>query len=138
MVFAYPDFLRKLRAFIDEKLEIFDGQAQATMFALCSLLKTATLYDGWVKPCTVSTTDASGKRHTLEIEAKTLYSAILHFNAEAIYHPAYGLPKPTDDMIFDVEVDGKVYTRTFRHAMDWSNWKTDRDHAKLERLRRRD
>jgi hypothetical protein len=76
--------------------------------------------------------------HALEIEAKTLYSAILHFNAEAICHPAYGLPKPTDDMVFDVEVDGKVYTRTFRHAMDWSNWKTDRDHAKLERLRRRD
>ena len=24
---AYPDFLRKHRAYIDEKLEIFDGQA---------------------------------------------------------------------------------------------------------------
>ena len=105
-------------------------------FALCSPSTSPTLYDNEVKRCKVSATDASGKRHTIEIEAKSLYSAILHFNAEAVSHPAYGLPKPTDDMIFDVEVDGKIYTRTFRHAMDWANRHSAQENAKLERSRR--
>jgi hypothetical protein len=74
-----------------------------------------------MKRCKVSATDASGKRHTIEIEAKSVYSAILHFNAEAISRPAYGLPKTADETVFEVEVDGVIHRRTLRQAMAWAN-----------------
>jgi hypothetical protein len=50
-----------------------------------------------------------------------VYRAIFQFNSEAVCHPAHGLPKPTDETVFEVEVEGVIHTRTFRQAMAWSN-----------------
>jgi hypothetical protein len=67
--------------------------------------------------CKVSVTDASGKRHTIEIKAESVYCAVFHFNSEAVCDPAHGLPKPTEDTVFEIDVDGVIHRRTFRQAM---------------------
>jgi hypothetical protein len=73
-----------------------------------------------MKLCKVSTTDASGKRHTIEVEAESVYRAILLCNTHATCHPAYGLPKPTDETVFEVQIDGKADTRAFHQTREWS------------------
>jgi hypothetical protein len=72
------------------------------------------------RSCKVSVVDPSGKRHTLDVEAESVCGAVFRFNSEAVCHPAQGLPKPTDETSFEVEVDGVIHQRTFRQATAWA------------------
>ena len=59
--------------------------------------------------CTVTVTDESGKRHSLDLQAASTYDAAHLFVVEAKKERAVGLPKPTLTTVFEVVAGGRVY-----------------------------
>jgi hypothetical protein len=62
-----------------------------------------------VKWVTVTVTDTSGKRHSLDVQATSTYDAAHLFLTHAKEHPAAGLPIPSLSNVFEVTAGGKVY-----------------------------
>lgn len=69
--------------------------------------------------------DSNGVRHTLRLEASSLFRAALsyHCHVAAMFPKALGMPKPEMDTILEVQVVGqeRVYRVRFGTAMDWAN-----------------
>ncbi|HYW37343.1 MAG TPA: hypothetical protein VE957_04450 [Terriglobales bacterium] len=60
--------------------------------------------------CTVTVTDADGRRHSLDVIASSTYDAAHLYVTHAKAQPEAGLPVPSLATIFEVVNDGKVYT----------------------------
>jgi hypothetical protein len=59
--------------------------------------------------CTVTVTDADGRRHSLDLIASSTYDAAHLYVAHAKEQPHAGLPVPTLATLFEVVSGGKVY-----------------------------
>jgi len=59
--------------------------------------------------CTVSVTDADGRRHSLDIQATSSFDAAHLYVVEAKKDRAVGFPKLTLATEFEVINDGKIY-----------------------------
>jgi hypothetical protein len=59
--------------------------------------------------CTVTVTDADGRRHSLDLIASSTYDAAHLYVAHAKEQPHAGLPVPTLATLFEVVNGGKVY-----------------------------
>ena len=62
--------------------------------------------DRW---CTVSVVDADGRRHSLDLQASSLYDAAHIYICHVKEHPERGFPRPTLATVFEAVVDAKVY-----------------------------
>jgi hypothetical protein len=60
--------------------------------------------------CTVTVTDADGRRHSLDVIASSTYDAAHLYVTHAKAQPQAGLPVPTLATVFEVVNGGKVYT----------------------------
>jgi hypothetical protein len=60
--------------------------------------------------CTVTVTDADGRRHSLDVIASSTYDAAHLYVTHAKEQPQSGLPAPTLATVFEVVNGGKVYT----------------------------
>jgi hypothetical protein len=59
--------------------------------------------------CTVTVTDAEGRRHSMDLQAASLFDAAHLYVVEAKRERQVGLPKPTLATVFEVVAAGKVY-----------------------------
>ena len=66
--------------------------------------------------CTVTVTDAEGRRHSVDVQATSTFDAAHLYVVEAKKERAAGLPKPTLATVFEVAAAGKVY-RVARAAL---------------------
>jgi hypothetical protein len=69
--------------------------------------------------CTVTVTDAEGRRHSVDLQAGSLFDAAHLFVVEAKKERAVGLPKPTLATVFEVVTTGKVYRVTGAALQRW-------------------
>jgi hypothetical protein len=69
--------------------------------------------------CTVTVTDADGRRHSVDLQAASTFDAAHLFVVEAKQERAVGLPKPTLATVFEVVVAGKVYQVTGAALQRW-------------------
>jgi hypothetical protein len=60
--------------------------------------------------CTVTVTDAAGRRHSLDVIATSTYDAAHLYVTNAKAQPQTGLPVPTLASVFEVVNGGKVYS----------------------------
>ena len=60
--------------------------------------------------CTVTVTDATGRRHSLDVIATSTYDAAHLYVTHAKAQPQSGLPLPTVETVFEVVNGGRVYT----------------------------
>ena len=81
--------------------------------------------------CTVTAICGDGSRYTMTVRAKSLYYAVLAYNAEACCRSSAGFPRPEMDTRFEVRLpDGRVFETDFRRASEWANRKAERDARK--------
>jgi hypothetical protein len=59
--------------------------------------------------CTVTVTAAEGRRHSVDVQAASLFDAAHLYVVEAKSERQGGLPKPTLATVFEVVTGGKVY-----------------------------
>jgi len=59
--------------------------------------------------CTVTVTDQQGRRHSLDVQATSIYDAAHIYVTHAKQCPAAGLPKPSVATTFEVVTGGRVY-----------------------------
>ena len=59
--------------------------------------------------CTVTVTDAEGRRHSVDVQATSSFDAAHLFVVEAKKERAVGLPNPTLATVFEVVAAGKIY-----------------------------
>jgi hypothetical protein len=74
--------------------------------------------------CAVTVVDDQGHRHTIEVEAKSVYhAACLYFGRAAAPSPGARLPKTNADTVFEVRPIGEetVYTVGQRKMLAWAN-----------------
>ncbi len=69
--------------------------------------------------CTVTVTDAAGRRHSVDLQAGSLFDAAHLFVVEARSERQVGLPKPTVATLFEVVTGGKVYRVTGAAVKRW-------------------
>jgi hypothetical protein len=69
--------------------------------------------------CTVTVTDAEGRRHSVDVRAASLFDAAHLFVVEAKSEGQVGLPKPTLATVFEVVAGGKVYRVTGAALQRW-------------------
>lgn len=72
-----------------------------------------------VRWCTVTVTDAEGRRQSVDVQATSLFDAAHLFLVEAKKERAVGLPKPTLATVFEVVAAGKVYRVTGAALQRW-------------------
>ena len=60
--------------------------------------------------CTVTISDADGRRHSLDVIAASTYDAAHLYVTHAKAQPQAGLPVPTLATVFEIVNGGKVYT----------------------------
>ena len=78
------------------------------------------------------TVDSAGIRHTMEVEADSLFAAVFAYNSNQICGAGNlrSFPKLTKDTEIEVESDGRVLRTTFRAAMAWANRKAERENRR--------
>ena len=59
--------------------------------------------------CTVTVTDAEGRRHSLDVQANSTYDAAHLYFTHAVGHPACGLPRITVETVFEIVADGQIH-----------------------------
>ncbi len=69
--------------------------------------------------CTVTVTDESGRRHSVDVLASSTYDAAHLYVTHAKSNPAAQLPCPTLATIFEVVIDGKVHSVTGASLQRW-------------------
>jgi hypothetical protein len=74
--------------------------------------------------CTVTVTDAEERRHSVDVQAASLFDAAHLFVVEAKKERAVGLPKPTLATVFEVVTGGKVYHVSGAAAFNAGLWRT--------------
>jgi len=75
--------------------------------------------------------------YSLEIEANSLYRAILAYDCRVVcgFPDALGLPRPDPDDVLTVTVDGREFRATHRQAMDWANQRSEQVCRREKELR---
>ena len=61
------------------------------------------------KWCTVTVTDADGRRHSVDVQATSTFDAAHLYVTEARKERSVGFPKLTLATVFEVAADGKIY-----------------------------
>ncbi len=79
--------------------------------------------------CTVTVTDAEGRRHSVDVQATSSFDAAHLFVVEAKKERAVGLPNPTLATVFEVVAAGKIYHVRGAALQRWiiekrSTWRT--------------
>jgi hypothetical protein len=69
--------------------------------------------------CTVTVTDAEGRRHSVDVQASSTFDAAHLYVVEARKERAVGLPKPTLATVFEVVTAGKMYRVTGAALQRW-------------------
>lgn len=69
--------------------------------------------------CTVTVVDADGRRHSLDLQAASLYDAAHVYVCHIREHPEKGLPRPTLATVFEVAIDAKVYRVEGKALQRW-------------------
>ncbi len=69
--------------------------------------------------CTVTVTDPSGRRHSVDVQAESSFDAAHQYVVEAKQERVVGLPKPTLATTFEVVTDGKVYRVSGAALQHW-------------------
>ena len=69
--------------------------------------------------CTVTVTDAEGRRHSVDVQASSTFDAAHLYLVEAKKERAVGLPRPTLATVFEVVTGGKVYRVTGAALQRW-------------------
>ena len=72
--------------------------------------------DRW---CTVTVIDDQGRRHSLDLQASSLYDAAHIYVCHVKEHPERGHPRPTLATVFEVVIDGKVYRVEAKALQRW-------------------
>jgi hypothetical protein len=80
------------------------GKSHFLLFFACRVI--LLLVGKW---CTVTITDANGRRHSLDLFADSTYDAAHLYVVEAKKERAVGLPRPTLATVFEVVVNGQAY-----------------------------
>lgn len=70
--------------------------------------------------CTVTVTDAEGRRHSLDVQATSSFDAAHLYVVEAKKERAVELPKPTLGTVFEVVTAGKMYRVTGAALQRWT------------------
>ena len=60
--------------------------------------------------CTVTTTDAEGRRHSVDVQAASTFDAAHIYLTHAKAQPGAGIPPLTLATVFEVVIGGKVHT----------------------------
>jgi hypothetical protein len=96
----------------------FDGASSLVIvFALASPLRyNSPMPERW---CTVSVTDAQGRRHSIDVLASSTYDAAHLYVTHAKNQPLGQLPVPTKATVFEVVTGGHVYTVTGAALQRW-------------------
>jgi hypothetical protein len=68
---------------------------------------------------TVTVTDSSGRRYSLDVLASSTYDAAHLFLTHVLSNPTFGLPVPTQATQFEVSVGGKIYHVSGNHLKKW-------------------
>jgi len=68
---------------------------------------------------TVTVTDASGRRHSVDVCASSTFDAAHLFITHAKADPRNGIPRPTVETVFEVVIDGKVHRVAGRALQRW-------------------
>ena len=72
--------------------------------------------DRW---CTVTVTDAGGRRHSVDVFAASTFDAAHLFITHAKSDPRTGIPRLTLSTVFEVVIDGKVYRVAGKALQRW-------------------
>jgi hypothetical protein len=72
--------------------------------------------DRW---CTVTVVDAQGRRHSLDLQASSLYDAAHIYVCHAKEHPERGHPHPTLATVLEVVIDTRVYRVEGKALQRW-------------------
>ena len=74
--------------------------------------------------CEVSMTGPDGQKHTITVEANSVYhAAVLFYAQSAAPSPGMKLPKPEMDTVLEVS---PAYRVRLRDAMEWANREANR------------
>src|SRR5437762_13033965 len=65
--------------------------------------------NGVAKWCTVTVTDGSGQRHSLDVNADSSYDAAHLYLTHVRGHPSCGLPIPTTATLFEIVTEGRIH-----------------------------
>lgn len=86
--------------------------------------------------CEVTVRDASGKAWTMTVRARSLFRAVIAYNAEQVCgaHREYPKLKPGTDIEVRLP-DGRILHTTGARWRAWSNRESERQLAKLQRRR---
>ena len=68
---------------------------------------------------TVTMTDYTGRRYSLDVYASSTFDAAHMFVAHAKSDPKNGFPKPTAENLFEVAIDGKIHRVHGKALRDW-------------------
>jgi len=69
--------------------------------------------------CTVTVVDAEGRRHSLDLQAASLFDAAHIYVCHVREHPESGLPRPTLATVFEVVIDAKAYRVEGKALQRW-------------------
>lgn len=82
--------------------------------------------------CEVTVVDAAGKRWTMKLRARSLYHAVIAYNAEQVCGSHREHPKLEPGVRVEVRLgDGRVFHTTSDQAFRWANRETEKDNARL-------
>jgi hypothetical protein len=93
----------------DELMILLDEEeSSGTTFAIYSpqAVHCFGMPERW---CTVTMTEADGRRHSVDVLASSTCDAAHLFVTHAHNNPDSGLPRPTLSTVFEVVIDGKVH-----------------------------
>jgi hypothetical protein len=77
-----------------------------------------------VRWCDVTVQTLDGRRHTIAVQAKSVYAAAAHFVGRSrAPNPGEQLPETTDDTVFEVRV---LYRVSQRALLKWANTEAER------------
>lgn len=75
--------------------------------------------------CIVLVIDSAGGRHTMTVEAESLYAAVFAYNHQQICGQHRHFPKLQRDTAIEVRApDGRTFRTTYGNALDWANRQT--------------
>jgi hypothetical protein len=83
-------------------------------------------------------TDSEGRRHSLDLQATSVFDAAHIYVCHVKEHPERGLPRPTLATEFEVVIGGKVYRVEGRALQRWiaerrQEWNGPRGHLFRQR-----
>ena len=74
---------------------------------------------GMGKWCTVTVSDVTGRRYSLDLSAESSYDAAHLYMAHVAREPRCGLPTPTVDTVFEVVTDGVIHQVDGKRLKQW-------------------